>query len=161
MTDKPEGIIETPLGAIRYVMTSGEHVFLHTEARHGEAIIIRGIPYHVSFHLRLTADGWIAESAHEPYLSRKDIYTKDPSTPARKTAAANLTEAWAAFIMANPAIARQAAIADAELLVHKLGEELAELESKADNKQAERSTAQRALIRLTCGRHGMTPNGPH
>lgn len=150
MTNKPEGTIETPLGAIRYIMTCGEHVFLHTEARHGEArhgeaITIRGIPYHVSFHCHLIGGEWGAKDTHEPYLARKDTYAKDASAPARKTALTELTKAWAAFIAANPGIARQATIADAELLVHNLGEALAELKSKAAGKQAELDAAQAAL----------------
>ena len=84
--------LETPLGPVNFTMTEATHVFLHTESRNDEAITIRGIPYHVSYHCHLVDGQWTAKDYNNPYLSRKDCY-KDASQAARNTARKTLAKA--------------------------------------------------------------------
>ena len=82
MIEPPRGILQTPIGTVNFTMTEAAHVFLHTESRNHEAIIIRGIPYHVSYHCHLVDGQWTAKDYNNPYLSRKDCFNKEASQPA-------------------------------------------------------------------------------
>jgi hypothetical protein len=88
MIEPPRGILQTPVGPVNFTMTEAAHVFLHTESRNNEAITIRGIRYHVSYHCHLVDGKWTAKDYHDPYLSRKDCFNKEASQPARNTARA-------------------------------------------------------------------------
>jgi len=135
--EPPRGILETPLGSVNFVMTQGDHVFLHTESRNNETIIIRGIPYHVSYHCHLVDGAWTAKDYHDPYLSRKDCLNKEPSQPARNTAREVLAKAWAEYVAKHPALPRQAERARLAHDAEQLEGELTELENKAAAKRKE------------------------
>ena len=74
MIEPPRGILETPIGAVNFTMTEAGHVYLNSDGNKGQAVTIRGIPYHVSYHCHLVAGQWTAKDIHDPYLNRKDKY---------------------------------------------------------------------------------------
>jgi hypothetical protein len=137
MIEQPRGILQSPLGPVNFTMTEATHVFLHTESQNGEAITIRGIPYHVSYHCHLVDGQWTAKDFHDPYLSRKDCFNKEASLPARNTAREVLAKAWADYLAAHPKLSRQAEQAKVAHEVKQLESELADLESKAVGKRKE------------------------
>jgi hypothetical protein len=143
MIEPPRGILETPLGPVNFTMTEAAHVFLHTESRNREAITIRRIPYHVSYHCHLVDGQWTAKDWHDPYLSRKDSFSKEASQPARKTAREVLAKAWADYLAAHPKLSRQAEQAKVAHEVKQLESELADLESKAAAKRSEVAAAKK------------------
>jgi hypothetical protein len=137
MIEPPRGILQTPLGPVNFTMTEAAHVFLHTESRNNEAITIRGIRYHVSYHCHLVDGKWTAKDYHNPYLSRKDCFNKEASQAARNTAREVLAKAWTEYLAAHPDLSRQAEQAKAAYEVEQLQNELADLESKAAAKRKE------------------------
>jgi len=141
MSEPPRGILETPLGPVNFTMTEAAHVFLHTESLNNEAITIRGIPYHVSYHCHLVDGQWAAKDYHDPYLSRKDCFNKEASQAARSTAREVLATAWTEYLAAHLDLSRQAEQAKAAHEVKQLESELADLESKAAAKRKELSAA--------------------
>ena len=143
MIEPPRGILETPLGPVNFTITEAAHVFLHTESRNNEAITIRGIPYHVSYHCHLVDGQWAAKDWHDPYLSRKDCFNKEASQAARNTAREALAKAWSEYIAAHPKLSRQAEQAKAAQAVKQLESELADLESKAAAKRKELTAAKK------------------
>ncbi len=143
MMEPPRGILETPLGPVHFAMTEAAHVSLHTESRDNEAITIRGIPYHVSYHCHLVDGQWTAEDYNNPYLSRKDCFNKEASQPARNTAREVLGKAWTEYLAAHPKLSRQAEQAKAAQEVTQLESERADLESKAAAKRKELSAAKK------------------
>jgi len=124
-------------------MTEAAHVFLHTESRNDEAITIRGIRYHASYHCHLVDGQWTAKDYNNPYLSRKDCFNKEASPPARNTAREVLAKAWADYLAAHPKLSRQAEQAKVAHEVKQLESELADLESKAAAKRKELSAAKK------------------
>jgi hypothetical protein len=129
------GLIETKIGTVRYNMTNGDHVYLCSVD--GARVTIRGIPYHVAYHLNLIEGEWNGQDHHALYLDRKDDWRKQTSTPARKTAAEILAAAWAAFIVEHPDLIGTATgekLAEEET---KLAEEVAGLEEKLAAKRKE------------------------
>jgi hypothetical protein len=143
MIEPPRGILETPLGPINFTMTEAAHVFLHTESRNNEAITIRGIPYHVSYHCHLVDGQWAAKDYHDPYLSRKDHFNKEASQAARNTAREALAKAWSEYLAAHPKLSRQAEHAKIAHEVKQLESELADLDSKAATKRKELAVAKK------------------
>jgi hypothetical protein len=143
MIEPPRGILETPLGPVHFTMTEAAHVFLHTESRDNEAITIRGIRYHVSYHCHLVDGQWTAKDYHDPHLSRKDCFNKEASQSARNTAREVLAKAWVEYLAAHPKLSRQAEKAKAAHEVKQLESELADLESKAAAKGKELSAAKK------------------
>jgi hypothetical protein len=143
MIEPPRGILETPLGPVHFAMTEAAHVFLHTESRNNEAITIRGIPYHVSYHCHFVDGQWAAKDYHDPYLSRKDCFNKEASQAARNTAREALAKAWSEYLAAHPKLSRQAEQAKAAHEVKQLESELADLESKAAAKRKELAVAKK------------------
>jgi len=141
--EPPRGILETPLGPVHFAMTEAAHVFLHTESRNDEAITIRGIRYHVSYHCHLVDGQWTARDYHDPYLSRKDCFNKEASQPARTTAREVLAKVWADYLAAHPKLSRQAEQAKAVHEVKQLESELADLENKAAAKRKELAAAKK------------------
>jgi hypothetical protein len=136
MIEPPRGTLETPIGTVSFTMTEASHVYLCSEGHKGQAVTIRGIPYHVAYHCHLVDGKWIARDYHDPYLSRKDCY-KEASQPARNTARAVLAKAWTEYLAAHPDLSRQAEQAKAAHEVEQLQNELADLESKAAAKRKE------------------------
>jgi len=147
MQELPHGTLETPIGTVNYTLTQASHVYLYTEGSKGQAVTIRGIPYHVAFHCHLIDGAWQRKDWNEPYLSRKDCY-KEASQPARKTAAEVLATAWTEYFVAHPTLSRQAERAKAANEVAILAEELANLEQKARAKRAELESARNRLAGL-------------
>jgi hypothetical protein len=147
MIEAPQGTLATPLGCVRYAMTEAGHVFLHTESRHDEAITIRGIRYHASFHCHLINGQWGAKDWHEPYLSRKDNM-KEPSQAARRTAGEVLAKAWADYLADHPSLSRKAELAKTRNEVEHLEGELTDLEEKADAKRKELADAKARLAAI-------------
>jgi len=147
MIEAPQGTLATPLGCVRYAMTEAGHVFLHTESRHDEAITIRGIRYHVSFHCHLIDGQWGAKDWHEPYLSRKDTM-KEASQAARKTAGEALARAWASYLADHPRLSRKAELAKTRNEVEHLESELADVEEKAAAKRKELADAKARLAAI-------------
>jgi len=136
MIESPRGILATSIGTINFAMTEAAHVFLHTESRNNEAVTIRGIPYHISCHLHLINGEWQNTDYHDPYMSRKDVFNKEASQPARKTAREALAKAWTSYLADHPSLARKAEQAKAADEVGQLTSELADLENKAAEKRA-------------------------
>jgi hypothetical protein len=147
MTDRPQGILETSIGRVKFAMTEATHVFLHTDSTEREVVTIRGIPYHVSYHCHLIDGTWKAKDWHDPYLSRKDKYA-EASQPARKTAAEVLSKAWTEHLAAQPELSRTADQAKAEEEIGRLASELADLQEKVSAKQAELMAANGRLATL-------------
>lgn len=137
----PIGIIETPIGLVRFAMTEASHVFLHTESRTDEAVTIRKIRYHVNFHLHLIDGAWGVKDWHEPYLSRRDTYSQDASQPARKTARDVLTKAWTEYLAAHSDLSLAAEKDKAQEAIDRANGELAELREQVKAKEAELSKA--------------------
>ena len=108
----------------------------------GQAVTIRGIPYHVAYHCHLVDGKWTAKDYHDPYLNRKDCY-KEASQAARNTAREVLAKAWTEYLAAHPQLSRQAEQAKAAQEVKQLESELADLESKAAAKRNELSAAKK------------------
>ena len=148
MIEPPRGILQTPLGPVNFTMTEAAHVFLHTESRNREAITIRGISYHVSYHCHLVDGQWTAKDWHNPYLSRKDSFGKEASQPARNTAREVLAKAWAEYLAAHPKLSRQAEQAKVAHEVEQLESELADLEQKAAAKRKELDAAKQQQAAL-------------
>jgi hypothetical protein len=146
--ERPTGIVPTPLGAIRFTMTEAAHVFLHTESRDGEVIIIRGIPYHCSYHCRLIDREWTAEDYNNPYLSRKDVFNKEASQAARAVARRDLATAWSEYLAAHSDLSRQAEQASMAEQVESLESELADLRKKTADKAAELQAAKKKQVSL-------------
>jgi len=140
MIEPPRGTLETPIGTVSFTMTEASHVYLCSEGHKGQAVTIRGIPYHVAYHCHLVDGKWTARDYHDPYLSRKDCY-KEASQPARNTAREVLAKAWTECLTAHPDLSRQAEQAKAACEVAQLESELADLESKAAAKRKELSAA--------------------
>jgi hypothetical protein len=142
------GTLDTPIGTVRFVMTEASHVFLHTESRTDEAIVIRKIRYHIGFHLHLIDGAWTTNDWHEPSLSRKDTFPSDASQPARKTAREVLTKAWTEYLAANPGLSNVAERAHAQEKIVHLVDEVAELLAKLDTKNGELTSARQYLASL-------------
>ena len=142
MIEPPRGNLETPIGTVSFTMTEASHVYLCSEGHRGQAVTIRGIPYHVAYHCHLVDGKWTARDYHDPYLSRKDSY-KEASRPARNTAREVLAKAWTEYLAAHPDLSRQAEQAKAAHEVEQLQSELADLESKAAAKRKELSAAKK------------------
>jgi len=140
--EPPRGILETPLGTVNFTMTEASHVYLNSDGNQGQAVTIRGISYHVSYHVHLVDGQWTAKDFHDPYLSRKDCF-KDASQAARKTAREVLATAWTEYLAAHPELSRRAEQAKAAHEVAQLESELADLESKAAAKRKELSAAKK------------------
>jgi hypothetical protein len=126
MIEPPHGILETPLGPVNFTMTEATHVFLHTESRNNEAITIRGIRYHVSYHCHLVDGQWTAKDFHDPYLSRKDCFNKEASQPARNTAREVLAKAWTDYLAEHPKLPGKAEMAKLRHEEERLESEVAE-----------------------------------
>ena len=124
-------------------MTEAAHVYLNSDGNKGQVVTIRGIPYHVSYHCHLVDGQWTAKDYHDPYLSRKDSFSKEPSQPARNTAREVLTKAWAEYLAAHSQFSRQAEQAKAAHEVEQLNGELADLKEKAAAKAAELTAAKK------------------
>ena len=142
MIEPPRGTLDTPIGTVSFTMTEASHVYLNSDGNQGQAVSIRGIPFHVSFHCHLVDGKWTAKDYHNPYLSRKDCF-KDASLPARKTAREVLAKAWADYLAAHPKLSQQAEQAKVAHEVKQLENELADLESKAAAKRKELSAAKK------------------
>jgi len=142
MIEPPRGNLETPIGTVSFTMTEASHVYLCSEGSKGQAVTIRGIPYHVAYHCHLIDGKWGAKDWHDPYLNRKDCY-KDASQPARNTAREVLAKAWTEYLAAHPDLSRQAEQAKAAHEVDQLESELADLESKATAKRKELAAAKK------------------
>jgi len=142
MIEPPRGTLETPIGTVSFTMTEASHVYLCSEGHRGQAVTIRGIPYHVAYHCHLVDGKWTARDYHDPYLSRKDCY-KEASQPARNTAREVLAKAWTEYLAAHPDLSRQAEQAKAAHEVEQLEGELADLETKAAAKRKELSAAKK------------------
>jgi len=142
MIEPPRGILETLIGTVSFTMTEASHVYLCSEGHKGQAVTIRGIPYHVAYHCHLVDGKWTARDYHDPYLSRKNCH-KEASQPARNTAREVLAKAWAEYLAAHPDLSRQAEQAKAAHEVVQLESELADLESKAAAKRKELSAAKK------------------
>jgi hypothetical protein len=147
MSEPPRGILQTPIGLVNFVMTEANHVFLHTDSGKREAVTIRGIPYHCSYHCQLIDGAWQRKDWHDPYLSRKDKYA-EASQAARKTAAEVLSKAWTEYLTAHPDLGRAAELAKAENEVEKLAGELADLQEKVQAKRAELTAAKKRLAAI-------------
>lgn len=142
MIEPPRGILETPIGAVNFTMTEASHVYLNSDGHKGQAVTIRGIPYHVAYHCHLIDGQWTAKDWHDPYLNRKDKY-QDASQAARKTAREVLAKAWADYLAAHPKLSQQAEQANVANEVKQLKSELADLESKAAAKRSELAAAKK------------------
>jgi hypothetical protein len=142
MIEPPRGILETPIGAVNFTMTETSHVYLNSDGNKGQAVTIRGIPYHVAYHCHLVDGQWTAKDWHDPYLNRKDKY-QEASQPARKTAREVLATAWTEYLAAHPGLSRQAEQAKIAHEVEQLESELADLERKAAGKRDELKTAKK------------------
>ena len=142
MIEPPRGILETPIGAVNFTMTEAGHVYLNSDGNQGQAVTIRGIPYHVSYHCHLVAGQWTAKDWHDPYLNRKDKY-QEASQAARKTAREVLAKAWAEYLAAHSQLSRQAEQAKAAHEVEQLASELADLKEKTAAKAAELAAAKK------------------
>lgn len=139
------GILNTKIGNVAFTMTQADHVYLRTES--GESVIVRGIPYHVSYHCYLIDGQWKAKDYHDPYVSRRDIL-KDASHAARKTIAEVLAAAWVDYLGKNPQASNQADLNHALEVKDRLAEEVAELEAKLRVKQGELRAAYQDVDRL-------------
>ena len=137
MIEPPRGILETPLGPVNFTMTEAAHVYLNSDGSKGQAVTIRGIPYHCAYHCHLVDGKWTAKDYHDPYLSRKDCH-KEASQAARKTAREVLANAWAEYLAAHPQLSRRAEQAKAAHEVAQLETELADLRSQG-RRQAQRT----------------------
>jgi hypothetical protein len=145
MIEPPRGILETPLGPVNFTMTEAAHVYLNSDGSKGQAVTIRGIPYHCAYHCHLVDGKWTAKDYHDPYLSRKDCH-KEASQAARKTAREVLANAWAEYLAAHPQLSRRAEQAKATHEVAQLETELADLEAKAAAKRSELAAARKRQI---------------
>ena len=145
MIEPPRGTLDTPIGTVNFTMTEASHVYLCSEGSKGQAVTIRGISYHVSYHCHLVAGKWTAKDWHDPYLNRKDCY-KEASQPARNTAREVLANAWTEYLAARPELGRQAEQAKAAHEVAQLESELADLESNAAAKRGELAAARKRQI---------------
>ena len=144
---EPTGTLATPIGVVRYIMTQADHVFLHTESATDEAVTIRQIRYHLSFHCYLVNGQWTAKERQEPYLSRKDRYS-EASRAARDTALETLSKAWTSYLSEHPSLTRKAALARATSNVEKLTSELDDLKEKTAAKYLEFKAARELLDSL-------------
>lgn len=142
MIEPPRGTLDTPIGTVNFTMTEASHVYLNSDGNHGQAVTIRGIPYHVGYHCHLVDGKWTAKDYHDPYLNRKDCY-KEASQAARNTAREVLAKAWTEYLAAHPELSRQAEQAKAAHEVAQLESELADLESKAAAKRGELAAAKK------------------
>jgi hypothetical protein len=142
MIEPPRGILETPIGTVSFTMTEASHVYLNSDGNQGQAVTIRGIPYHVSYHCHLVDGQWTAKDWHNPYLDRKDKY-QEASQPARKTAREVLAKAWTEYLVAHPGLGRQAEQAKAAHEVEQWESELADLKATAAAKAAELTAAKK------------------
>jgi len=142
MIELPRGNLETAIGTVSFTMTEAGHVYLCSEGGKGQAITIRGIPYHVAYHCHLVDGKWTAKDRHDPYLSRNDS-CRDASQAARNTAREVLAKAWAEYLAAHPQHSRQAEQAKAAHEVEQLESELADLERKAAAKRKELAAAKK------------------
>jgi len=142
MIEAPRGTLETPIGTVNFAMTEAAHVYLNSDGNKGQLVTIRGIPYHVSYHVHLVDGQWTAKDFHDPYLNRKDSY-KEASQPARNTAREVLAKAWTEYLAAHPDLSRQAEQVKAAHEVAQLKSELADLESKAAAKRRELDAAKK------------------
>ena len=145
MIEPPRGTLDTPIGTVSFTMTEASHVYLCSEGSRGQAVTIRGIPYHCAYHCHLVDGKWTAKDYHDPYLNRKDCY-KEASQAARNTAREVLANAWTEYLAAHPELGRQAEQAKAAHEVAQLQSELADLESKAAAKRSELAAARKRQI---------------
>lgn len=145
MMEPPRGTLDTPIGTVSFTMTEASHVYLCSEGSRGQAVTIRGIPYHCAYHCHLVDGKWTAKDYHDPYLNRKDCY-KEASQAARNTAREVLANAWTEYLAAHPELGRQAEQAKAAHEVAQLQSELADLEGKAAAKRSELAAARKRQI---------------
>ncbi len=144
-------MIDTKLGPVEVHPTHANHIHISTESG-TPGLTVRGVPYHISAHLYLWADGtWhLGREGEAPYkqseslyASRTDRYTEPrdlyASRPARKALTAAIEtamNAWAQTKEAQETIdagARHTAELDLSIVrsrLDKMRAELAELESE-------------------------------
>ena len=142
MIEPPRGILETPIGTVSFTMTEAGHVYLCSEGSKGQAVTIRGIPYHVAYHCHLmTANGTRRIGTIPTSIAR--TATKTPAKPARKRPAKCWQRLGPNTLPRTRDLSRQAEQAKAAHEVEQLESELADLESKAAAKRKELAAAKK------------------
>jgi len=125
--DPPRITLPTKYGEVRYTVNSGTQVHA---TENGTPLTLRGIPYHISFHLTQdeTTGVWNGK-LWEQYASRQDHTGKDVSLAAKENLHAEIITTWTNYLTRNPLTLLHAEVID------KI-DELATAASKIQDAQA-------------------------
>lgn len=143
--DKPEGVLNTSIGQVRFTMTESTHVYLYTD----HEVTIRGVKYYVSNHLYLRDGKWQIETNHWHRLGRVDH--KETSTSARIKSDEVLLQAWVEYITEHPELNRQADIWREEDMIGRIINDLDELHQRVEEKEKDLQERQQHLADLMVG----------
>lgn len=151
--------IDTPVGEVKAVFTSGNHVHLHASGPINEpdpekrkTVTAYGVEYTASLHLFLQPDGsWTTlrpgQALATPLYGNRVKSPSGPITgPARKRIAESLTEALTEFVAEHPEILAAAAEEDAARRVEAARRtvEQAEAELEAAHRELREAVARQS-----------------
>lgn len=157
MADLPEaaeGILETELGPVKYIVNQGDHVYLDAgdTAHDKNYLLINRVPYKVSLHLHLVDGVWKLRDHHDLYMSRPGAFGRTSTASADKKALEALTEAWSEFIAQQPALL---AVGEIHALTRRVQADEAEIETLVEKLRLAEADRDGAVARLReLGYHG-------
>lgn len=141
----PTGTLNTQIGPVRYTMTKGDHVHLHTNE---VGLTVRGIQYSVGFHCYLIDGVWKARDYRETYASRRDKSFADASPAACKTIGDTLAAAWAECIAEHPDFINAATRDHLEEEINRLVDKVDDVRGTLKSLEAELKEKRKALTTL-------------
>lgn len=142
----PTGKAETTIGNVDWAWTEAAHVCISTSDNN--YVTIRGVQYHIGLHLFKVGDNWQTRNHHDLYASRPSHdknYNKPVSDAARKTIEQMLRAWWLGFVSVNEKLGVKAQQAYLQQNVDRLEDEIKEIQSTLDAKQALLKNAQQNL----------------
>lgn len=137
--NKTTGKFDALCGQLKYVLTSGNHVFIEEATDDsGQHVAIygtkgagRNIPHHISFHLYLQENGaWAVQNNSEAYITRRDRFMADPTTTCRKQITECVTASWNEFITQHPELLTTAEGEYLEKEIERVKGEMAEKQAE-------------------------------
>lgn len=131
--------VETAFGTIFLSVTSADHVYADGSGN-GKSLTVRGKQYSFSAHLHLAAGKWAVGTDRSSVYARKHMcFDRDDAMPPSYQAkvVAEIEARVNAHLAAHPELVLDGAVADASNNLGRAEKELAELQAKVAEKEAE------------------------
>lgn len=155
LPEAAEGILETELGAVKYIVNAADHVYLDAgDAYHDNNYLsINRVPYKVSLHLHLIDGVWKVKNYQDLYMSRRgSVGGRNYTDAAYSKALEVLTQAWSDFIVEHPQLMVAGEIFELTREVVRAEEEISKFQEELQGANARREIAIHRLREL--GYHG-------